>query len=54
MEIREKMVIFIEQECDLSLNFKNLTFRFEFTIGFKVKKNMTRVGSIGDATDAIA
>ena len=38
MEIRKKMVIFIEQECDLSLNFKNLTFRFEFTIGFKVKK----------------
>ena len=35
------MVIFIEQECDLSLNFKNLTFRFEFTIGFKVLKNMT-------------
>ena len=32
------MVIFIEQECDLSLNFKILTFRFEFTIGFKVKK----------------
>ena len=41
MEIRKKMVIFIAQECDLSLNFKNLTFRFEFTIGFKVKKNMT-------------
>ena len=34
------MVIFIEQECDLSLNFKILTFRFEFTIGFKVKKNI--------------
>ena len=33
MEIRKKMVIFIEQEFDLSLNFKILTFRFEFTIG---------------------
>ena len=40
MEIREKMVI-IEQECDLSLNFKNLTFRFEFTIRFKVRFEFT-------------
>ena len=44
MEIREKMVIFIEQECDLSLNFKNLTFRFEFIIGFKDKKKIWPLG----------
>ena len=32
------MLLFIEQECDLSLNWKNMTIRFEFIIGFELKK----------------
>ena len=32
------MLLFIEQECDLSLNWKNITIKFEFIIGFELKK----------------
>ena len=32
------MLLFIEQECDLSLNWKNMTIKFEFIIGFELKK----------------